>query len=106
MLARNKSSEAISPVVARTGFGTKRITPTVTSPKKGRSSFGNAAPGKRPRGARPDSELVKKRKRRPGNMAIREIRRLQSSTDLLIPKLAFARVVKDVCGFITPDINK
>ncbi|KAL6050645.1 centromeric DNA-binding histone H3-like protein cse4, variant 2 [Balamuthia mandrillaris] len=38
----------------------------------------------------------KKRRFRPGTVAIREIRKLQRSTDLLIPKLPFARVVREL----------
>ena len=37
----------------------------------------------------------KKRRCRPGTVALREIRRYQCSTDLLIPKLPFARVVRE-----------
>ena len=33
---------------------------------------------------------------RPGTMALREIRKYQKSTDLLLPKLAFQRVVKQI----------
>ncbi|PWN94822.1 histone-fold-containing protein [Tilletiopsis washingtonensis] len=39
---------------------------------------------------------------RPGTVALREIRRYQKSTDLLIQKLPFARVVREVADdFIT-----
>jgi len=84
----------------------RRVAPMVTDPQP-RTSFGNNAPGTRKRpGSIEVGPAIGKRKRRPGNGAIREIRRLQASTDLLIPKLAFARVVKDICGMIIPDINK
>jgi histone H3-like centromeric protein A len=39
---------------------------------------------------------VKKKRYRPGNLAIKEIRRYQRSTDLLIRKLPFARLVREV----------
>jgi len=39
---------------------------------------------------------------RPGTLALQEIRRFQASTDLLIPKLSFQRVVRDV----TNDLKK
>jgi Core histone H2A/H2B/H3/H4 len=86
--------------------GPRRIAPVVTDSRP-RTSFGSdpVATRKRPR----NEELgpaIRKRKRRPGYGAIREIRRLQATTDLLIPKLAFARVVKDICGMIIPEINK
>ena len=38
----------------------------------------------------------KKRRYRPGTVALREIRKYQGSTDLLIAKLPFARVVREV----------
>ncbi|KAI1287359.1 histone H3.3 [Halotydeus destructor] len=38
----------------------------------------------------------KKRKWRPGTLALREIRRLQKSTELLIPRSRFQRVVREV----------
>ena len=39
---------------------------------------------------------VKKRRYRPGTVALREIRQFQKGTDLLIPKLPFQRLVKDI----------
>lgn len=39
---------------------------------------------------------IKKKRYRPGNLAIKEIRRYQRSTDLLIRKLPFARLVREV----------
>lgn len=37
-----------------------------------------------------------KKRYRPGDAALREIRRYQRSTDLLIPKLPFQRLVRDI----------
>lgn len=37
----------------------------------------------------------KKRRCKPGTVALREIRKYQTSTELLIPKLPFARVVRE-----------
>ena len=34
--------------------------------------------------------------RRPGTVALREIRKYQKSTDLLIPKLPFSRLVREI----------
>ena len=36
--------------------------------------------------------------------ALREIRRYQKSTDLLIPKLAFSRLVREIASEISPDL--
>ncbi|XP_028274111.1 histone H3-like centromeric protein A [Parambassis ranga] len=42
----------------------------------------------------------KKRKFRPGTKALREIRKYQKSTDLLLRKAPFSRLVREVCqGF-------
>ena len=37
-----------------------------------------------------------KRRRRPGTVALREIRRYQKSSELLFPKLPFQRFVRDI----------
>ena len=41
-------------------------------------------------------EVRKSRRYRPGTVALREIRRYQTSTDLLIPKLNFQRLIKEI----------
>ncbi|KAF8248865.1 histone-fold-containing protein [Wilcoxina mikolae CBS 423.85] len=43
----------------------------------------------------------KKRRIRPGNLALREIRYYQKSTDLLIQKLPFVRLVREVAASYT-----
>mmetsp|Transcript_11496 Transcript_11496/g.23721 ORF Transcript_11496/g.23721 Transcript_11496/m.23721 type:complete len:148 (+) Transcript_11496:65-508(+) len=47
---------------------------------------------------RPDETPVRRRKRRmrPGERALREIRQYQNSTDLLIRRLPFARLVREI----------
>ena len=47
---------------------------------------------------------LKERKRsRPGTVALREIRKLQKSTELFVPKLPFCRIVRDLSeDFATP----
>ena len=42
---------------------------------------------------------------RPGVVALREVRRLQRSTELLIPRLPFQRVVKEITGKINSDLR-
>jgi histone H3 len=41
---------------------------------------------------------------RPGTVALREIRRYQKSTDLLIRKLPFERLVREIAGRIKVDL--
>ncbi|CAE6536933.1 unnamed protein product [Rhizoctonia solani] len=48
-----------------------------------------------------DGDGKKKRRYRPGVVALREIRRYQKSTDLLIAKLPFSRVVREVAQDMT-----
>lgn len=40
--------------------------------------------------------LIKKRRYRPGTVALREIRKYQKTTDLLIRKLPFQRLVREI----------
>ncbi|OAA53820.1 histone H3 [Niveomyces insectorum RCEF 264] len=44
----------------------------------------------------------KQRRYRPGTLALKEIRRYQSSTDLLLLKLPFARVVREIALTMRP----
>ncbi|KAH7343266.1 histone-fold-containing protein [Rhizoctonia solani] len=65
------------------------------APRK--SSAATAGPSKsRARQQDDDEDGKKKRRYRPGVVALREIRRYQKSTDLLIAKLPFSRVVSNV----------
>ena len=55
--------------------------------------------GKRPPTARlvnPKGHIRKPRRFRPGTVALRQIRKYQNSTELLIRKLSFQRLVKEV----------
>ena len=68
-----------------------------------RKSTGGKAPRKQvaaqaARKSAPSTGGVKKPHRyRPGTVALREIRRYQKSTELLIRKLPFQRLVREVC---------
>lgn len=42
---------------------------------------------------------------RPGTVALREIRRFQKSTDLLIKKLPFQRLVREIAQDIKTDLR-
>ncbi|KAI1203177.1 histone-fold-containing protein [Nemania serpens] len=44
----------------------------------------------------------RRRRYRPGTVALREIRKLQNSTDLLMRKLPFARLVREIALNIRP----
>lgn len=49
--------------------------------------------------------IKKLRRHRSGTLALREIRRYQSSTKLLISKLAFQRLVREICQELAPDLR-
>ena len=55
----------------------------------GKNGIGSKAPRK---------QLKKPHRYRPGTVALREIRRYQKSTDLLIAKLPFKRLVVELCN--------
>jgi len=62
---------------------------------------GNGAPRAGPSRQRRNSAAnrdppAKKRRYRPGTVALREIRRYQKSTDLLLRRLPFARIVREI----------
>ncbi|ABO94196.1 predicted protein [Ostreococcus lucimarinus CCE9901] len=49
-------------------------------------------------------ELDKKKRRyRPGTLALKEIRRFQKTTDLLIRKMPFARLVREISNELSPE---
>ena len=77
---------------------------------------GRSTGGKAPRGryrtkhglkmGRPDEGSVRKPRRfRPGTVALREIKKYQKSSDLLIRKLSFQRLVREVAQGICPDLR-
>ncbi|KAI8572734.1 hypothetical protein RHMOL_Rhmol01G0222800 [Rhododendron molle] len=59
-----------------------------------------------PRAAPPSSSQQTKRRKRPGTAALQEIRRLQKSTQLLIPAAPFIRNVKEISNFMNPEITR
>ncbi|KAL7418073.1 putative centromere protein Cse4 [Mrakia frigida] len=81
-----KNAEA-GPSKARKTIGGKTVAAMAPSPagKKKRASNASKA-----------HDEPKKRRYRPGTNALREIRKYQKSTDLLIQKLPFSRVVREV----------
>ena len=76
-----------------------------------RKSTGGKAPRKQlaskaARKSAPSSGGVKKQQRfRPGVVALREIRKYQKSTELLIRKLPFQRLVREVTQDFMPDLR-
>lgn len=101
------SPKAKQPVARKSTGGKQWRTPEVkqqsrSSPAKGkrespqkvaRKSVGGKAPKKR----LPGTPVTPKQRRfRPGTRALMEIRRYQKSSDLLIPKMPFSRVIREI----------
>jgi len=86
--------------------------PPTPVPKKAKTATARKSTGGRPPAARRSSgrqpEAVaplKKRRFRPGTVALREIRKYQKSTDLLVQKLPFSRLVREITVEMTTDTN-
>lgn len=70
-----------------------------------RNSTGGKAPRKTVAGKRPPPQTKKPHRFRPGTVALREIRRYQKSTELLIPKLPFSRLVREIAQLHKDDLR-
>lgn len=77
--------------------------PSGSRPSRGRSSGGRLSGGRPSLGKRrgdvqPGDPIpyAKKRRYKPGTLALKEIRRYQKGTDLLLLKLPFSRLVREV----------
>eukprot|EP00884_Botryococcus_braunii_P012886 jgi/Botrbrau1/21599/Bobra.43_1s0009.1 len=55
------------------------------------------------RGVRGESPARKSRRYRPGTVALREIRKYQRTTNLLIRKLPFARLTREITNVLAPE---
>ncbi|PKY06851.1 histone-fold-containing protein [Aspergillus campestris IBT 28561] len=91
--------------------GPSKKAPTTTSPtaRRGRKSTGGVTkggktPAKRVSDVQPGDPTPKGRRHRykPGTVALKEIRKYQRSFDLLISKLPFARLVREVAMDMLP----
>ena len=64
----------------------------------------NTGPVKQPRHP-PKGRVRKPRRFRPGTVALRQIRKYQRSTELLIRKLPFQRLVREVSQEVSKDLG-
>ncbi|KAK5061343.1 histone H3-like centromeric protein hH3v [Exophiala bonariae] len=89
---------------------TRRRSGGAGTPKKGQASRTNPSPRSRTGGKRlphfpqPGDPVPRRKPHRfkPGTIALREIRRYQQSTDLLMLKLPFSRLVREIAQSILP----
>jgi histone H3 len=91
--------------MARTKTTARKSTAGVKKPRK---EIINAKTAKKTAGHEPkrraeNSGVKKSNRYRPGTVALREIRKYQKSTDLLIRKLPFQRLVKEIAHAMMPD---
>ena len=85
--------------MARTKITARKQASATKAPRK---SFSNKAARK----SAPVNMGIKKPHRyRPGTVALREIRKFQKSTELLIRKLPFQRLVKEIAGQYKSDVR-
>jgi len=78
---------------------TGREKPAPASAKGGKIRASNA-------GAEDERDQQRKKRRyRPGTLALREIRKYQRSTDLLLRRLPFSRVVREIAMDMMTDTN-
>ncbi|KAF7332089.1 Histone-fold-containing protein [Mycena kentingensis (nom. inval.)] len=78
-----------------------------TPVKRPKTTARKSTGGKPPRVSNASSAQAAPRKKRfrPGTVALREIRKYQKSTDLLLRKLPFARLVREIAAEMTTDYN-
>ncbi|KAF9569291.1 histone-fold-containing protein [Agrocybe pediades] len=79
-------------------------TPAKKAKPTARKSTGGRPPPPR-RSVASGVDGAKKRRFRPGTVALREIRKYQKSTDLLLQKLPFSRIVREITMEMTTDTN-
>ena len=85
---------------------TKQTARKNTGAKAPRKNLGNKAARKTAAGPLAHATGIKKpHKFRPGTVALREIRKFQKSTDLLIRKLPFQRLVREIAQDYKADLR-
>ncbi|GAA5907527.1 hypothetical protein JCM8208_001405 [Rhodotorula glutinis] len=80
---------------------TKQKTPSHKSAVKGpaaQAKYQSQKGSKKPPTLNKDGKPRKPHRYRPGTVALREIRRYQKSTELLIRKAPFIRLVREICS--------
>ncbi|KAI3794617.1 hypothetical protein L1987_37249 [Smallanthus sonchifolius] len=92
--------------MARTKHPAKRSWGTRTD---GRASTSTSTPRKSPRkdaGSSGAGDTRKPHRFKPGTQALREIRRLQKTVNLLIPAAPFIRTVREISNYLAPEITR
>ena len=88
--------------MARTKQTAKR---TMSGGKAPRKQIATKVPRHQMKKDRSAAGVKKARRFRPGTVALREIRRYQKTTDFLIPKLPFQRLVREIATEFKSDLR-
>nr|AOR06534.1 centromere histone H3 variant 1 [Luzula elegans] len=98
-----------TPLKTQTRGGPSTIpTPATRSVRKS-SARKTVAPPRTPTTQVDGSNQTKERKKhryRPGTVALKQIRKFQRSTELLVPKTPFARLVREITEQYSNDVNR
>ena len=87
------------------GVSAANKTPNKRGRPKGRKSLASTAKKSVDRPGRKSLQEHKKRRYRPGTKALREIRKYQKETNLLIRRLPFARLVREIAQQVIKGIS-
>ncbi|KAL7083145.1 hypothetical protein ACP275_14G143600 [Erythranthe tilingii] len=74
--------------------------------RRNNQSTGRRSPGTTATPSRSDGKAQKKRRNRPGTVALREIRKYQKSWNLLIPAAPFIRTVREISFTYAPNVTR
>jgi len=97
--------KSMNAMVARGGRTLPTSTPIGRSPA-GQKVARKSLPTKSPKSRKsPGGGTPGRRKYRPGTRALMEIRKFQKTTQLLIPRLPFSRVIREICDQVVPRAN-
>ena len=89
----------------KTKSASKKVPSKAVSKKKAGPSKKSMSASKSSK-AKPSAPKDRKKPRfHAGTVALREIKRYQKSTDLLIPRAPFGRLVRDICSGIDNDLR-
>nr|AFK37617.1 unknown [Lotus japonicus] len=91
----------------------RKKAPTAAAPSTSATPQQTQSPGRRERSREqqrepqsPGTQGKKKRRNRPGTVALREIRRYQKSVDLLIPAAPFLRLVRETTRQLSFEVSR
>jgi len=102
LITMRRSATPPSPIIPPVSMTTKQTARKSTGGKAPRKQLATKAARK----SAPSTGGVKKPHRyRPGTVALREIRRYQKSTELLIRKLPFQRLVREIAQDFKTDLR-